>query len=99
MKGHRKLTIILISCFLLCMMSCQSSERVIFVKPPLPEFKTERPIRPKLSQIDDGSQLPVSVLNNTILLQGYAKELEACLDGWEEFYMELKKEYATDTGN
>ena len=98
MKGHRKLITILISCFLLCV-SCQTAERTIVIYPPLPEFVINRPTRPVLNQIDDGSQLPMSVLTNQILLQGYAKELEAYADGWEEFYMELKKEYATDTGN
>jgi hypothetical protein len=79
-------------------MSCQT-EKIIVIKPPLPEFVITRPIRPNLISVEDGTQLPMSVLTNQILLQGYAKELEACLDGWEEFYMELKKEYATDTGN
>lgn len=98
MKGHRNLITILISCFLLCV-SCQTAERIIVVFPPLPDFVIARPTRPVLNQIDDGSQLPMSVLTNTILLQGYAKELEAYADGWEKFYMELREEYATSTGN
>ena len=97
MKGHRKLGIIIVSCLLLCM-SCQT-ERTILIYPPLPEFVINRPTRPILNQVEDGTQLPMSVLTNTILLQGYAKELEAYADGWEKFYMELREEYAASTGN
>lgn len=81
--------------FLLLFPSCVITERE-FVKPSLPEFTIGRPVRPNLLRIEDGTQLPVPVLTNTILLQGYARELEAYAEGWEEFYTELREEYATD---
>ena len=98
MKGHSKLGIITILSFLLCI-SCKTAERVVFIQPPLPEFSIQKPTRPILLAVEDGIQLPMSVLTNQILLQGYAKELEAYIAGWEEFYKELKDSYASDTGN
>ena len=98
MKGHSKLGIITILSFLLCI-SCKTAERVVFIQPPLPEFSIQKPTRPILLAVEDGIQLPMSVLTNQILLQGYAKELEAYAAGWEEFYKELRDSYASDTGN
>ena len=98
MKGHSKLGIITILSFLLCI-SCKTAERVAFIQPPLPEFSIQKPTRPSLLAVEDGIQLPMSVLTNQILLQGYAKELEAYAAGWEEFYKELRESYASDTGN
>ena len=95
MKGHRKLGIIIVLSFLLWI-SCKTAEKVIFIQPPLPEFTINKPTRPKLLAVEDGIQLPVSVLTNQILLQGYAKELEAYAAGWEEFYMKVREEYASD---
>lgn len=98
MKGHSKLGIITILSFLLCI-SCKTAERVVFIQPPLPEFSIIKPTRPSLLTVEDGIQLPMSVLTNQILLQGYAKELEAYAAGWEDFYKELRESYASDTGN
>ncbi len=98
MKGHSKLVIITILSFLLCI-SCKTAERVVFIQPPLPEFSIIKPTRPSLLTVEDGIQLPMSVLTNQILLQGYAKELEAYAAGWEEFYMELREEYDRDERN
>ena len=98
MKGHSTLGIITILSFLLCI-SCKTAERVVFIQPPLPEFSIIKPTRPSLLTVEDGIQLPMSVLTNQILLQGYAKELEAYAAGWEKFYMELREEYAASTGN
>ena len=98
MKGHSKLGIITILSFLLCI-SCKTAEKVAFIQPPLPEFSIQKPTRPSLLAVEDGIQLPMSVLTNQILLQGYAKELEAYAAGWEEFYKELRESYASDTGN
>ena len=90
--GNRKLGIIIILALVnLLLQSCVITERE-FVQPSLPEFNLERPARPYLLDIADDTQLPVSVLTNTILLQGYARELEAYADGWEEFYSSLREE-------
>lgn len=90
--GNRKLGIIIaLALVSLLLQSCVITERE-FVHPSLPEFIIERPVRPNLLTIADDTQLPVSVLTNTILLQGYAKELEAYAAGWEEFYTSLREE-------
>lgn len=94
--GNRKLGIIItVLGFVLLFPSCVITEKE-YVQPSLPEFIISRPSRPNLLDIPDDTQLPVPVLTNTILLQGYARELEAYAEGWEEFYTELREEYATD---
>lgn len=97
--GNRKLGIIItVLGFVLLFPSCVITEKE-FIQPSLPEFALNRPSRPNLLTIADDTQLPVPVLTNTILLQGYARELEAYAEGWEEFYTELREEYATDKRN
>lgn len=93
MKGNRdrnrKLGVIfiLVMIFLLYMTSCTSSKSKIF----LPSFEPVRPDRPVLLEVEDGSQLPVSVKENTVLLTCYIEELEAYADGWEAYYEEIKE--------
>lgn len=90
--GNRKLgIIIMLTLVILLLQSCVITERE-FVQPSLPEFIIDRPNRPNLLDIADDTQLPIPVLKNTILLQGYARELEAYADGWEEFYSKLREE-------
>lgn len=90
MKGNSKLGITLLMILILLLFpNCMTIERE-HIQPSLPDFGLMRPSRPSLLPINDDAQLPVPVLKNIILLQGYARELEAYADGWEEFYEELK---------
>ncbi len=98
MRDSKLGIIITVLGFVLLFPSCVITEKE-FIQPSLPEFALNRPSRPNLLTIADDTQLPVPVLTNTILLQGYARELEAYAEGWEEFYMELRKEYARDERN
>lgn len=92
--GNRKLGIILVlSFFLLFSMAGCVTEKVVRVSPNLPDYSPSRPNRPYLQEVDDGLQLPIPVLKNMVLIQGYAKELEAYADGWERFYDNLREEY------
>ena len=97
MKGNkdrnRKLGVILIVVFLLyTIIGCATNKREFF----LPSFEPVRPDRPILLEVEDGSQLPVSVKENTVLLTCYIEELEAYADGWEAYYEEVKNEYIQD---
>ena len=98
MKGNRdrnrKLGVILtlVVVFLLYMTSCATDKKFF-----LPSFEPVRPDRPILLEVsEDGSQLPVSVKENTVLLTCYIEELEAYADGWEAYYEEVKNEYIQD---
>ncbi|MGN0905687.1 MAG: hypothetical protein ACI4NM_00940, partial [Bullifex sp.] len=91
--GNRKLGTIIMSFFLLITLLGCESEKVVYINPTLPTFSPQRPVRPHLIQTDDGLQLPISVLENLVLLQGYSKELEVYASGWEEFYEKLREEY------
>lgn len=88
---NRKLGTIIVGLLLFPLLSgCQSSgSSFSYDLPPYPVIKPERP---SLYEVDDSLQLPVPVIKNTILLQGYAKELEEYADGWERFYEELRSE-------
>lgn len=92
---NRKLSIIFLTVMLLLLInifaSCQT-ERVKRVTPSLPTYTPTKPERPKLIEIEDDIQLPISVIQNQILLEGYAKELELYSYGWEEFYQDLREE-------
>lgn len=92
-NNYKKLGIVFIF-FLL--MSC-TTEKIIFVE--LPEFAPYRPEKPPLYPMSDDTELPIVVLKNTALLQGYALELEVYADGWEKFYSELRKQHAETKRN
>ena len=85
---NRKLGVILALTlvFLLWLVSCETNKSKFF----LPSFEPVRPNRPVLLEVEDGSQLPVSVKENTVLLTCYIEELEAYADGWEAYYEEVK---------
>lgn len=91
MRNRRLGIIVMLALVSLLLQSCVITERE-FVQPSLPEFIIGRPNRPNLLDIADDAQLPIPVLKNTMLLQGYAKELEAYAEGWEEFYRRLREE-------
>lgn len=92
--GNRKLGIIMVlSFFLLFSMTGCATEKVVWISPFLPDYSPSRPTRPVLNKVEDGVQLPISALDNLILLQGYAKELEAYADGWERFYERLREKH------
>lgn len=87
----RKLGIIVVGLLLFLLLSgCQSAKALSSYR--LPPYSVTRPERPSLYEVDDNLQLPIPVIQNVILLQGYAKELEAYADGWERFYEELRSE-------
>lgn len=92
---NRKLNIVplLIFLLLLSVISCQTERVIERVAPSLPSYTPTKPERPKLIKIEDDVQLPISVIQNQILLEGYAKELELYSYGWEEFYEELREEF------
>lgn len=91
MNRDRKLGIIVSGLLLFLMLSgCQSNCSAFSYD--LPPYSVTRPERPSLYEVDDNLQLPIPVIKNTILLQGYAKELEEYADGWERFYEELRSE-------
>ena len=93
---NRKLSIILLTVMLLLLInifaSCQTERVIERVTPSLPTYTPTKPERPKLIEIEDDIQLPISVIQNQILLEGYAKELELYSYGWEEFYQDLREE-------
>ena len=92
---NRKLNIVPLLIFLLLLSSvtsCQTERVIERVAPSLPSYTPTKPERPKLSVIEDDVQLPISVIQNQILLEGYAKELELYSYGWEEFYQDLREE-------
>ena len=92
---NRKLNIVplLIFLLLLSVISCQTERVIERVAPSLPSYTPTKPERPKLIKIEDDVQLPISVIQNQILLEGYAKELELYSRGWEEFYDGLREEF------
>ena len=93
---NRKLNIVPLLIFLLLLSSvtsCQTERVIERVAPSLPSYTPTKPERPKLIKIEDDVQLPISVVQNQILLEGYAKELEFYSRGWEEFYEELREEF------
>lgn len=92
---NRKLNIVplLIFLLLLSVISCQTERVIERVAPSLPSYTPIKPERPKLIMIEDDVQLPISVVQNQILLEGYAKELELYSRGWEEFYDGLREEF------
>lgn len=92
---NRKLNIVplLIFLLLLSVISCQTERVIERVAPSLPSYTPTKPERPKLIKIEDDVQLPISVVQNQILLEGYAKELELYSRGWEEFYEGLREEF------
>ena len=95
---NRKLNIILLLIGILLILtiaSCQTQRVVERVTPSLPIYTPVKPERPKLIKIEDDVQLPISVVQNQILLEGYAKELELYSCGWEEFYEGLLESYKT----
>ena len=93
---NRKLSIIFLTVMLLLLInifaSCQTERVIERVTPSLPTYAPTKPKRPKLIEIEDDIQLPISVIQNQILLEGYAKELELYSYGWEEFYQDLREE-------
>ena len=97
---NRKLSIIFLTVMLLLLIniitSCQTQRVIERVAPSLPSYTPVKPERPKLIEIEDGVQLPISVVKNQILLEGYAKELELYSCGWEEFYEGLLESYANN---
>lgn len=92
---NRKLNIVPLLIFLLLfsVISCQTERVIERVAPSLPSYTPTKPERPKLIKIEDDVQLPISVVQNQILLEGYAKELELYSRGWEEFYDGLREEF------
>lgn len=92
---NRKLNIVPLLIFLLLfsVISCQTERVIERVAPSLPSYTPIKPERPKLIMIEDDVQLPISVVQNQILLEGYAKELELYSRGWEEFYDGLREEF------
>lgn len=93
---NRKLNIVLMLIFLLLLSSvtsCQTERVIERVAPSLPSYTPTKPERPKLIKIEDDVQLPISVVQNQILMEGYAKELELYSLGWEEFYDGLREEF------
>ena len=94
---NRKLSIIFLTVMLLLLInifaSCQTERVIERVTPSLPTYAPTKPKRPKLIEIEDDIQLPISVIQNQILLEGYAKELELYSRGWEEFYDGLREEF------
>lgn len=92
---NRKLNIVPLLIFLLLfsVTSCQTERVIERVTPSLPSYTPTKPERPKLIKIEDDVQLPISVVQNQILLEGYAKELELYSRGWEEFYEGLREEF------
>ena len=93
---NRKLNIVLMLIFLLLLSSvtsCQTERVIERVTPSLPSYTPTKPERPKFIKIEDDVQLPISVVQNQILLEGYAKELEFYSRGWEEFYDGLREEF------
>ena len=93
---NRKLNIVPLLIFLLLLSSvtsCQTERVIERVAPSLPSYTPTTPERPKLIKIEDDVQLPISVVQNQILLEGYAKELEFYSRGWEEFYKGLREEF------
>ena len=93
---NRKLNIVPLLIFLLLLSSvasCQTERVIERVAPSLPSYTSAKPERPKLIKIEDDVQLPISVVQNQILLEGYAKELEFYSRGWEEFYDGLREEF------
>lgn len=92
---NRKLNIVPLLIFLLLfsVTSCQTERVIERVAPSLPSYTPTKPERPKLIKIEDDVQLPISVIQNQILLEGYAKELELYSFGWEEFYEGLREEF------
>jgi len=91
MKRNRKLSIISILVFLLLFPICGCvHERIVNVIPDFPPFTPSRPVRPELLLVEDGVQLPSSVIANLILLQGYARELEEYAEGWEAYYEDIR---------
>ena len=92
---NRKLNIVPLLIFLLLfsVISCQTERVIESVAPSLPSYTPTKPERPKLIKIEDDVQLPISVVQNQILLEGYAKELELYSRGWEEFYDGLREEF------
>ena len=93
---NRKLNIVPLLIFLLLLSSvtsCQTERVIERVAPSLPSYTPTKPERPKLIKIEDDVQLPISVVQNQILLEGYAKELEFYSRGWEEFYDGLREEF------
>lgn len=92
---NRKLNIVPLLIFLLLfsVISCQTERVIERVAPSLPSYTPTKPERPKLIKIEDDVQLPISVVQNQILLEGYAKELELYSYGWEEFYEGLREEF------
>ena len=93
---NRKLNIVPLLIFLLLLSSvtsCQTERVIERVAPSLPSYTPTKPERPKLIKIEDDVQLPISVIQNQILLEGYAKELELYRRGWEEFYEGLREEF------
>ena len=92
---NRKLNIVPLLIFLLLLnsvTSCQTERVIERVAPSLPSYTPTKPERPKLIKIEDDVQLPISVVQNQILLEGYTKELELYSYGWEEFYQDLREE-------
>lgn len=93
---NRKLNIVPLLIFLLLLSSvtsCQTERVIERVAPSLPSYTPTKPERPKLIKIEDDVQLPISVVQNQILMEGYAKELELYSRGWEEFYDGLREEF------
>lgn len=92
---NRKLNIVPLLIFLLLfsVTSCQTERVIERVTPSLPSYTPTKPERPKLIKVEDDVQLPISVVQNQILLEGYAKELELYGRGWEEFYDGLREEF------
>lgn len=63
-----------------------------YINPPLPNFSPTRPTRPTLEEVEN---VPEGAIVNTEKLMGYAKELEAYADSWENYYRRIL-EYGQD---
>ena len=69
----------------------------VYIKPALPAYHPALPERPELLELPEDTELPQAVNINQLLLMGYAEKLEIIVDGWGDFYNELRAIYTDDT--
>lgn len=83
--------------FLICLVTlvgCATAP--VYIKPALPAYHPALPERPELVELPEDMELPQAVNINQLLLMGYAEKLEIIIDGWGDFYNELRAIYTDE---
>lgn len=85
---------IILICLVLLVVGCAT--KPVYIKPALPAYHPALPERPELVELPEDTELPQAVNINQLLLMGYAEKLEIIIDGWGDFYNELREIYTDE---